>query len=227
MMYLAILAGTIVFGGLVLTGLLASNMAPGRKRLEMETARMKADMDKWAGDLVPIDQKELELFSLGQDKQVIRKGIATTAKGIFTTIYHEPVLAYSYREYLSNNKEKPNGLLYARTAEHEYIYWIQKGNAVLFIDGQEVGTLDAKGELRGKKTGKTIAQITAKPSGLLPVVVGNKEVGNLTAQRPQKGKGLSERAFEYIATEINDKEEQLFLALTLQEMVKRGIEVNK
>lgn len=224
MIYLAILAGTIVFGGLILSGLLAANMAPNKKRLEAEAARMKADMDTWAGDLIPVNKKELELFSLGQDKQVLRRGVTTSAKGIFTTIYHEPVLAYSYREYLSNNKSKPNALLYARTSEHEYTYWVQKGVATLFIDGQEVGTLSADGVLMGKRTGKAIAVVKPAVSGMLPVAVGDREIGNLTLKPIAKGKGLSDRAFEYLSTDINDKEEQLFLALALKELVGRAVE---
>jgi len=222
MIYLAILAATLIFGGLALTSLIAKNIAPGSKRLALETAHMKEDMDLWAKDLVPINKEELELFSLGQDKQVLRKGITTTAKGIFTTIYHEPVLAYNYREYLSNS-DKPNALLYARSAEHEYIYYIQKGIGTLFIDGQEVGTLSREGVLQGKRTGKPIASMKQSNPSLLPVEVGGKEIGNLTRKVSKGDKGLYERAFEYLQPGINDKEEQLFLALVLKELVSRSV----
>lgn len=222
MIYLAILAGTLVIGGLALTSLVAKNMAPGNKRLAMETERLKEDMDTWITKLVPIDKEELELFSLGQDKQVLRKGVTTTAKGIFTTIYHEPVLAYSYRQYLGK-AEKPNALLYARTAEHEYIFWIKKGTATLFIDSQEVGTLSRDGILKGKRTGKVIAQLKPGKEAMQPVEIGGKEVGNLTTSIVKAEKGLHERAFSFIRPDISDKEEQLFLALALEELVKRAV----
>ena len=222
MIYLAILAGTIVIGGVAITSLVAKNLAPGKKRFALETERMKQDMDQWASELIPINKEELELFSLGQDKQVVRKGITTTAKGIYTTIYHEPVLAYSYREYLGK-ADKPNGLLVARTAEHNYYYWINKGTATLFIDGQEVGTINRDGILRGKKTGKVIATLDKKGEKMLPVTVGSKEVGNLTKKQSSAEKGLQDRAFEFLANEINDKEEQLFLALILEELVNRTL----
>jgi hypothetical protein len=222
MIYLAILAGTIVIGGLAMTSLVAKNMAPGKKRFALETTRMKQDMDQWAGELIPINKEELELFSLGQDKQVLRKGITTTAKGIYTTIYNEPVLAYSYREYLGK-ADKPNGLLVARTAEHDYYYWINKGVANLYIDGQEVGTISRDGVLTGKKTGKVIATLDKKGERMLPVTVGSREVGSLTKKQANAEKGLQERAFEFLANELNDKEEQLFLALILEELVSRSI----
>lgn len=205
-----------------MTSLLAKNMAPGKKRLAMETQRMKEDMDSWVTKLVPIDKEELELFSLGQDKQVLRKGVTTTAKGIYTTIYHEPVLAYSYREYLGK-ADKPNALLYARTADHEYTYWIKKGMGTLFIDGQEVGTLSNDGVLKGKRTGKVIAELQSGQQSMSPVKIGGREVGSLTTSVVKADKGLHERAFNFIRPDITEKEELLFIALVLEELVSRAV----
>ncbi|MEL6971634.1 MAG: hypothetical protein AAFO02_15825 [Bacteroidota bacterium] len=71
MVYLAVLAGVLIIGGLGLTSLITKNMAPSNKRLTMEQQRLKEDMDQWVGQLVPINKEELELFSLGQEKQVL------------------------------------------------------------------------------------------------------------------------------------------------------------
>jgi len=222
MILLAALAATVLVGSLLITSLIAKNIAPGQKRMDMEVKRMKEDMDQWAGELIPINKEELELFSLGQDKQLIRKGITTTAKGLFTTIYHEAVMAYSYRQYLGN-KNKANGLLYARTAEHEFTYWINKGRGTLFIDGQEVGILSEDGKLRGKRTGKEIARIDKAKTEFLPVRVGNRELGSLSKKPTSSGEGLHGRALEFMEPNLNDKEEQLFLALVLKELVTRTV----
>lgn len=222
MLYLAVLAGVLIIGGLGLTSLITKNMAPNKKRLAMETQRLKEDMDQWAGTLVPINKEELELFSWGQEKQVLRRGVTTTAKGIYTTIYHEPILAYSYREYIGK-AEKRNALLYARTAEHDFTYWIRKGEGTLFIDGQEVGTLSREGVLRGKRTGKAIAERSASSQAMVPVKVGNKEVGSLSLPTSSASKGLHERAFSFLRPDLNDKEEQLFLALALEALVKEVV----
>lgn len=222
MIYLAALAGTIIFGSLLITGLIAKNIAPSKKRMQMEINRMKEDMDKWIAPLIPINEEELDVFSLGQDKQVIRKGVSTTAKGIFTTIYNEGVMAYSYRQYLGSD-DKKNALLYARTAEHEYIYWIKKGEATLFIDDQEVGQLSKDGILRGKRTGKQIARVEKGKTEYLPVIVGNKELGSISTKAISSGDTLRERAFEFMQSDLSPKEEQLFLALVLEELVGRTI----
>ena len=226
MVYLAALAAVLVIGTLVTVSVFASNMAPNQKRVARETQRMKEDMDQWAGDLVPLTKEEMELFSLGQEKQVLRRGMSVTAKGIFTTIYHERVLAYSYRRYLGKD-DKPNALLLARTAAHEYRYWIRKGLGTLYIDGQEVGELDRQGALRGKRTGKTLAAVQRDASKLLPVSVGGREVGSLSASVKDQTKGLYDRAFEFLRDDMDDKEEQLFLALALKELVERTVEKGK
>ena len=223
MVYLAVLAGILIIGGLGLTSVITKNMAPSAKRLAMEQQRLKEDMDQWAGQLVPINKEELELFSWGQEKQVLRRGITTTAKGIYTTIYHEPVLAYSYREYIGK-PEKRNALLYARTSEHDFVYRIRKGIGTLFIDGQEVGTLSREGVLRGKRTGKAIAErASVDQQAMMPVTVGNREVGSLSIPEQNQKKGLHDRAFNFLKPDLNDKEEQLFLALALEALVKEVV----
>ena len=93
----------------------------------------------------------------------------------------------------------------------------------MFIDGQEVGTLSLDGKLRGKRTGKEIARIDKEHTEFLPVSVGNREVGSISKEPTSSGEGLHGRAFEFMEEKLNDKEEQLFLALVLQELVGRTV----
>ncbi|MEL7220488.1 MAG: hypothetical protein AAGJ93_04165, partial [Bacteroidota bacterium] len=105
----------------------------------------------------------------------------------------------------------------------EYYYGINKGVATLFIDGREVGTISPDGILKGKKTGKVIASLDKGGEKMLPVTIGSREVGSLTKNQSEGEKGLQYRAFEFLAKELNDKEEQLFLALILEELVNRTV----
>ena len=198
----------------------SKNRMPGKKQRDRALAELKADMDTWSAELVPLNKEELDLFSLAQDKQVVQTGAATTAKGTFTTIFHEPVVSYSYKRYLG---KKVNELLYARTAEHDYVYWTEDGKTELEIDGQPVGHIEG-GAIFGAKSGKKLASIapSAKES-YLPVSVGNREVGALTTVQPSKEDPLSQRAFEFIPDDLNEKEEQLLLSLATRELVKRTL----
>jgi hypothetical protein len=198
----------------------SANRMPGKKQRDRAVAELKADMDSWSADLVPLNKADLDLFSLTQDKQVIKSGTGATAKGTFTTIFHEPVVSYSYRRYLGS---KSNELLYARTAEHDYVYWTENGKTSLEIDGQPVGNMEGNA-LFGQKTGKELARIaTTARENYLPVSVGGREVGSLQLKPLSSDDPLSQRAFQFIPDDLNDKEEQLLMSLATRELVKRSI----
>ncbi|NJB86624.1 type II secretory pathway pseudopilin PulG [Lewinella marina] len=196
------------------------NRMPSRKQRDRVLREVQQDMDGWSADLVKIHREELDLFSLTQEKQVIKRGTGTTAKGTFTTIFHEPVVSYSYRRYLG---KQVNALLYARTADHDYVYWTEKGKTRLEIDGQPVGTIDGS-TLLGERTGMELARIEATPrENYLPVSVGKREVAALKTLPVSTDDPLSQRAFEFIPDDLNDKEEQLLLSLTVRELVGRSL----
>lgn len=198
----------------------SSNRMPGKKKRERVVREIKEEMDNWSADLVPLNKEELDLFSLAQDKQVVKTGAGATAKGTFTTIFHEPVVSYSYRRYLGN---KVNELLYARTAEHDYVFWTEDGETSLEIDSQPVGTISGKA-LLGARTGKPIARIAGEArENYLPISVGNREVGAITTTKADAKDPLSQRAFEFIPDDLNDKEEQLLMSLATLELVRRSL----
>lgn len=198
----------------------SANRMPGKKKRERVVRELKEEMDTWSADLVPLNKEELDLFSLAQDKQVVKTGAGATAKGTFTTIFHEPVVSYSYRRYLGS---KVNELLYARTAEHDYVFWTEDGETSLEIDNQLVGTISGKA-LLGARTGKPIARIAGEArENYLPISVGNREVGAITTTPTNTKDPLSQRAFEFIPDDLNDKEEQLLMSLATLELVRRSL----
>lgn len=219
---LAVLTLLVVVGILLMIQLYSKNRMPSKKKQAEEVAALRTDMADWVDNLVPLDKEELDLFSLSQDKQVVQTGVAgTKAKGVFTTIFQEPVVAYSYKRYLG---EKVNELLLAKTAEHEYVYWTRNGESTLSIDGQEVGTISPDRVLYGAKSGKEIARIKSESQdSFLPVSVGNRDVGSLNTKQPSKEDALSQRAFEFIPGDLSQQEEQLFLALVARELVKQSL----
>lgn len=194
---------------------------PSKRRRAQVLATVKQEMEEWSPPLVKMHKEELDLFSLTQAEQVIKtSGAGKKARGTFTTIFQEPVLSYSYRRFLG---KKVNELLYARTADHEYVYWTDKGKTSLLIDDQPVGTIKDK-TLIGQKTGKELAHIAQQPvDNYLPVRVGNREVGSLTQLTAEEQDGLSQRAFEFIPDDLSEREEQLLMGLAVRELVGREV----
>ncbi|NJO86732.1 MAG: hypothetical protein HC821_01255 [Lewinella sp.] len=217
---LSILTLLVVLGLLFLFNTYAKNRLPSRSKRPAVVAELRADLGTWMDDLIPLDKKELDLFSLGQSKQIRKNGISPAAKGIFTTIFEEPVVAYSYRQFLGGTE---NELLLVRTNEHEYVYWSEKGEVELQIDEQLVGKLK-NNVLYGQRTGQELARIAAEPrQNYLPVKVGAREVGALTVAKAPKKDALAQRAFEFIPEDLSEQEEQLFLALTTLILVRQSL----
>ena len=219
---LVLTALTVIVVGLSLWLLsrVLKNMAPNEKRIQADLAVMKSEVEPYVEELVPIGREELELFSMSQVNQLLKKGVTTTAKGVFTTIYDEPVVAYSYKKYPSR---KNLAVLYARTAQHEMVY-ITKGEEIkVFIDGQAVGNIKEDGMLYGARSNRLLARVRKDNPDYLPVIVKDKEVGSLTKALPSGKNEPSKRAFEFVKPNLTKEEEAVFLSLAVLELVERTV----
>ncbi|MCB0608239.1 MAG: hypothetical protein H6562_07310 [Lewinellaceae bacterium] len=213
--FLTTLALLITLGVLWLVFTVMKHAAPSEKRMRAELAKMKTDMDAWAGDLVKIDKAELELFSLGQVKKAAKKRFRSAVKGIYTTIFEEPVVAYSFKKFLGKN-----GLLYARTATHEYGYWIKNNETQVLINGQIVGALRDDGGLYGARTKRLLAKLDKKGAVAFPVTVNQREVASMTKAQPADNKELTARAFQFVKDDLTEEEEVLLLSVVLPEIIQ-------
>ncbi|MCB0571466.1 MAG: hypothetical protein KDC66_16965 [Phaeodactylibacter sp.] len=207
--------------GVVLLAKVFSIFQPGSRRIQEDLKKMKADMDKWASGLVPLTKEEVELFSFNQEKQSIRKGLSRTAKGIFTSIYHEPVLAYSYKEYLGSGR---NALLYARTRSREYVYRFRKGNVEVSINDKPVGVMKADSVLYSGRSNRMLARVKRESDELLlPVLVNEREVGNVAKIDKGAKAKLGQRAFEFVKEDMSPEEKEVFLSLGVLEVLEQSL----
>jgi hypothetical protein len=192
------------------------NYKPGRSKIQKDLQEIKAELKPWIVDLIPWSREEMEQLSLNQINKSSKKRIINTSKGIFTTIYHEPVIAYCYRSYFGKGE---NALLYARTSDSEFIYRIKDGQTELVIDNELVGTLNSNGVLYHYKTEKPIAQLKQTNSQQLhPIDVGEREVGSLV--NPARANKFNSRAFELLV-DMKKEEEKVFLSLAILQMVRK------
>ena len=214
-----ILAIALGVGAISILYQILTNFQPSDSKINADIRTMRAEIDKMNLNLVSWDKEELELFSLNQINQLVKKNITTTAKGVFTSIYQEPMLAYSFKKYVSPSL---NAVLYARTAEHEYVYRIRKDSIKIMIDGQAIGVLDKEGALYSPQKKQLLAQLPKGSEDLmLPIIVNNKEVGHIT--NPKKTNAPNPRAFDLVATDMTKAEEEVFLALGVLEVIQRSI----
>jgi len=212
-------AVALVLMGIYLVAQLFNNLPPSKGRLNQDLDKMRTELQPWVEKLVPWNQEEMELFSLNQINQTIKKSVATTAKGMFTSIYHEPMMAYAYKKYVSPNL---NAILLVRSKKHEFVYRFKKDKIQIMADGEALGTLKEDGILYGTKRGKVLGQIGQnREKLLLPVVVKEREIAHLT--NPKLNTQPNPRAFDLLSDEMSEEEEKIFLALGSLEVVSASI----
>jgi hypothetical protein len=190
---------------------------PGKGKIQTDLKKMKSEIAPFIEELIPWNKEELELLSSNQVKQKVSKGIITTAEGVFNSIYHEPLIAYSYKKYISS---KRNEIIYARTSNHEFFYRTKKDSTELIIDNQKVGVINNQGLLYGGRKRRLLARINKSENELeLPIIVGDRERGTL--MRPESD-SVNPRAFQFVG-EMGKNEEAVFLSLAVLELVRESI----
>ena len=218
-LFLSLLAaGVLAIALLYIAYFALINFQPGSSKIRTDLKKMKSEIMPWIDQLVPWTKEEMELLSTNQVNQKIKKGIVKTAKGVFTSVYHEPLIAYSYKKYVSPNV---NAVLFVRTSHHEFVYRIKKKGTELFIDNQPVGMISNEGLLYGGKRIRLLARINKQGSELeLPIIIGDKERGTLV--RSNSSDEVNARALQFV-TPMGAQEEAVFLSLAIFELVKDSI----
>jgi hypothetical protein len=225
MIYLAALTALVAAGGVGLLSVILKNRWPGKNKISTALEALKKETMAIAGELVPIGKEELEDFSSKQIHRSFKKGMVISAKGAFTTIFHEPLMAYSYKKFLGGSAWQ-NALLYIMTDKHEFTYWLQKSGTEIFIDGNRVGTFKIDKVLYGAKRKKPLAYVGTPKNELTPIFVYKKEMGSMTTKTTM-GKDLGARAFQFLKDDYTREEQLLFLAITGLILVMNGIEQRK
>lgn len=221
--FFALITLLAVLAGVLLLWRALSNLPPGEKKMFKDLEELRMEMQDWIGgrELVPLKREEMDAFSLNQVEQSFKKRSGKKGRGIFTTIYHEPVMAYSFREYSGNSGQ---GLLFVQTAEKSYSFVKGKSGVRIAAGNTELGTLKADGILYSAKNGKPLARLGQSANQLLPVVSEERELGSITL--PGAGnavdKGLSERAFQFVPDNLSEEERDVFLSLAALELVKQA-----
>jgi len=196
---------------------LIQNFNPRASKLEEDLKEMKKEIKPWIDQLIPWAKDSAEIMSTHQlNKSVNKRFGLLTVKGIITSIYQEPMVAYSYRRYAS---KKMNAVIFAQTAHHQFVFHIGPSITQVRIDNAVVGNLDKNNNLISTNN-KRLAKISDENTLVLPILVGDKEIGNLI--RPNQTDGPNTRAFGMLSAMSKD-EEAVLLSLGILEIVKNEL----
>ena len=193
---------------------LFAGFRPVTLKLRNDLKLLQPELKSWAQDhLIKWSQEEMALLSLSQHRQQKKTFLFKTYRGVFQSIYHEPLMVYLQKMY-----GPEEGVLLARNSIHEFGYLIYQKDIEVFIDQEYYGKLDHNGRLWYNDK-NVIADIDRGESALLGINVNNKMAGNLVNEAKKESR--NPRAFQYLG-EMDGIEEKVFLALAFYELIRRS-----
>lgn len=200
--------------------MMLTNFTPGQSKVQTDVDKMKSEIQPWMDELVDWKKEELELLSFNNINKQVKKGIVKTAKGILTSIYQEPLIAYSFKQYFGNKK---NAVLYARTADREFQYRIRERAVAVSVNGQPLGLIQEDGRLLNAETKQLAARINRTDDELtLPIVIRDREVAGLLKPAPGQEFSSNDRAFEFV-NKMDAADEELILSLSIWEILRKEV----
>jgi hypothetical protein len=195
------------------------NFKPGNNKIQQDLKSMREEVLKNIPDLIPLRIEDIEQLSNREMDKSLKKGFIVNRRGIFISIFDEPAIAFYRRVYLSNAKDV---LIYAKSAKHEFNFWIRGNEAQLVVDNQPLGLYnDVTGELIGSRSQKRIAKLD-KSQEKKVLVIQDRIVGTFAKYLPGVKDTLSQRVFEFVKNDVTPEEEAILLAIGIYEMIERS-----
>lgn len=214
MLGLAVVVGAALVTSSYYASKYAGNTNPNAKKIQADLALMKKELEELEVELVPWVSEERELLSYNQINNELEEGRVTTAKGVFTSVYNEPMIKYSYKKYISR---KENALLYARTSNREYIYRTKNAAVTIYMNGQLIGLYENNQLLTPKN--QLLAKIDKNAQKeFYEIVVEGKELGSIV--NPINPSNINIRAFDLVDAKLSPRDESIFLAIAILEMLE-------
>ncbi len=196
---------------------LLDSFRPSGQSIENDFIALRKDLDAAISTLIPWGDEELRLLSFKQQKTKKSQLITTVRSGVFTTIYDEPVLAYSLKKYASS---KTNIIVTAHTSDTEFQFHIFPEETQIRIDKQAVGILKANGMLYPLKGSSPLARIAPTSASDLsaPIYVSERLVASMTLEG--RSRKINPRVFEEASSQLSSSEEKILLAIAIPTLLK-------
>ena len=164
--------------------------------------------------LIPFNGEEMELLSLNQSNVSKRKRFSKVTKGIFNTIYYEPLIAYGIKNYSNNQK-----LILICSTTDEFVYLFKGNTTHVFMNDTEAGVLTSDGKFYSIKN-KLLALIDgADQLQSHTVWIQGKDMGYIN--NPRFVSKSIPRAYNLLKT-MSQEEQNIFLCLTLVNLVEEA-----
>lgn len=208
-----VLAGVVAdLVNLVMRTLDEAIAGPGTKAWNNRVQRLRNAVQSLAGGLVPWDAEMLRLLSLNRSRHQKPGMFGRPEGGVFTSIYHEPILAYVL-EVRGKNR-----LLLARTTDREFVFRLKEKDTEIWVNREPLGVLNNGALLAAGRGGKLLARFDPDSAGALPQVVYVNDKPAAALNHPGMSESPMPRALTLLR-ELSPEEEGIVLALAVLRMV--------
>ena len=182
-----VLIGIVYMIAKLISGISFNPLSAAWKRM-LEKLRARLQKQIAGNKLVPWDQEMLGLLSLNRSMLKKPGFFDSMTEGVFTTIFHEPVLAYAAQ------KSGADSVTVARTSDREFIYRQKGKETEIWLNGQPFGTFVDGALLAAGRGSRLLAQVdnTANAEMQLPVLMGNNTAASIS--NPSRSSGPNPRA---------------------------------
>lgn len=183
-------------------------------KIKGDVETLREEIKDNISNLVPWNREEMELFSLSETSKNNRKRGISTINSVVSSIYHEPLMSYIYKDFGNKRDYK---MLLVKTSNREYVYIIKKDVVNIFLNDKPFASIKDNAYLYPPGENKLLAAINLEGGAYLPLKVQDREVASLT--HPQKTDRVNPRAFE-ILQQVDNREEELLLALSFFTIIR-------
>ena len=202
-----LITGVVYLLARVLTPILSATDSKAWKGL---LKSLGEHLNKRYNNLVPWDKDMLALLSLNLQEEKKTGWMNGTASGVFSTIYHEPVLAYA-QQGTGNNK-----VTLARTSNREYVFRHKAKETEIWLNQQPLGLYIDGNLISAGREGKLIGRLERnKDDAAFPVLFGESTTATLS--NPQLIHSPNPRALTLYRA-VDTEEENILLALAILNM---------
>jgi len=109
-------------------------LAFGNNRIEREKEDIANEVAALSSELIPWNRKDAELLSYGCINKKINRGDG--AKGVFVSIYDEPMVSFSSKSFKSSKMKQ---MMMAMTANHKMLYIKTPKSTKCYFNDQQIG----------------------------------------------------------------------------------------
>ncbi len=198
------------------------NAAPTHRRVQEDIDEMKEETEKWRRGMFSwIAEDELELLSLNHESKWYKQSYGKALKGVFYSIYNEPMIVFGYKSYL---RKGINTVIWASTKNHRFVYRGGKKKTDFFIDGESVGYITGEGLMYGGSHNRLLGRCNSFSEEHDSIVIWDKEVAHLL--KPGQKNRVNPRVFE-VMEKLGTKQKLLLIALGFLTILHGTFEIDR